>query len=164
MPTLVACPHCGKGNPLPASSSAQTGTCQWCHRKYELIGDGQAVAPAPRSRPAMSESLNLSKPCTKCGSVLPAEAKYCLVCGEAVPEPDTSSQVVALRQEIAQLRGQVESLRATVGSTHLPPTSLLSDNFMTRAFTVLGHSMTAGLVVAIPFYVLVFIFARMFSR
>ncbi len=40
----------------------------------------------------------------------------------------------------------------------MPRTNLLSNDFMTRAFAVYGHALTAGLLVSIPVYVLVLLF------
>ena len=34
---------------------------------------------------------------------------------------------------------------------------LLSDSFLKRAFAVLGHYLVASLIIAIPFYILIFI-------
>jgi len=39
----------------------------------------------------------------------------------------------------------------------LPDTKLLSDKFLTRAFTVLGHYFVASIIIAIPAYCVVFL-------
>lgn len=260
---LVTCPHCGKRNPLRAPASAKIDTCQWCHKKYELTGDGQAVAPSPPAQrvvlpAAAKEHLDVAKkayavwvdgyddlfpdeesdgttkimqdaigavadialaagigkheldsalrytfpsaagfeffetamkdpigvvepdedeggfefsesfiqspraaasvpvPCVKCGAALPAAAKYCLACGEAVPEPDSSHQVAALRQEVAHLRGQVESLLAGVEEVRLPQTDLLSESFWTRALAVFGHGLAFQVALIVVMYVVIF--------
>jgi hypothetical protein len=38
--------------------------------------------------------------------------------------------------------------------THLPATSLLSDSFLRRAFTVFGHYFVASLIIAIPIWII----------
>ena len=67
----------------------------------------------------------------------------------------------ATAQELARLRQRVESLERgtdlSLGHDVLPQTMLLSDSFLKRAFAVLGHYFVASLIIAIPFYILIFI-------
>ncbi len=71
----------------------------------------------------------------------------------------------ATAQELARLRQRVEALERDLdltttlggGRDPLPQTMLLSDSFLKRAFAVLGHYFVASLVIAVPFYVLIFV-------
>ena len=69
----------------------------------------------------------------------------------------------ATAQEIARLRARIEALErdidlpSALGREPLPQTALLSDSFLTRAFAVLGHYVVASLLIALPFYVLIFV-------
>ena len=57
--------------------------------------------------------------------------------------------------EIEMLKSRVSELEGTSGKiTKLPRTSLLNENFLTRAFTVWGHNFVAGIIIAIPFWIL----------
>ena len=69
----------------------------------------------------------------------------------------------ATAQEIARLRARIEALErgvdlpSALGREPLPQAALLSDSFLTRAFAVLGHYVVASLLIALPFYVLIFV-------
>jgi len=52
-----------------------------------------------------------------------------------------------------QMQAQTSSLQAIRES--LPNSGILSQKFLTRAFTVYGHMLVAGLLIAIPFYCLI---------
>jgi hypothetical protein len=69
------------------------------------------------------------------------------------------SAVEKLTAELQALKTRVSSLeKANVSQKMLPTTNLLSHSFLTRAFAVLGHYFVAGLIIAVPFYILMFIF------
>ena len=55
---------------------------------------------------------------------------------------------------IAKLEGRVAALEKRVGA--LPETALLSQSFLSRAFTVWGHLFVAQLILAIPFAIFFF--------
>ena len=77
-------------------------------------------------------------------------------------EPDLTAQLLEAKQEIAQLRARVERLEHPGGTTDtLPRTQLLDHSFIKRAFAVLGHYLVAALIITIPFYLLLFLFALM---
>jgi len=65
-------------------------------------------------------------------------------------------RVVALERENRDLEGQKQNLNAYIGELGgdaqklLPKTSLLSPNFLMRAFTVWGHYFVAQLIISIP--------------
>lgn len=68
-----------------------------------------------------------------------------------------------LRDELDRSQKQIQvlhqrlSLLEQTGPRKLPETLLLSDNFLKRAFTVLGHNMVASLIIMVPFYLLMFL-------
>ena len=73
-------------------------------------------------------------------------------------ESELTKALESATEEIQSLKMRLNALeQASGGKTGLPDTKLLSDNFLTRAFAVWGHSLAAGLIVAIPFYIIVFI-------
>lgn len=60
-----------------------------------------------------------------------------------------------LESQIAELRKRVNELESTFEvAPRLPRTSLISDSFLKRAFAVYGHSMVAGLIIALPAYLI----------
>jgi hypothetical protein len=60
----------------------------------------------------------------------------------------------ALR-EIDELKEQIKKFEANLGKERIVPrTNLLNENFLTRAFTVWGHNFVAGIIIAIPFWIL----------
>ena len=65
-----------------------------------------------------------------------------------------SNEILELQQRVQVLETRLESIEAS-GSADLPQTSLLSPNFLARAFTVWGHYFVAnlliGLAIALPF-------------
>jgi len=62
--------------------------------------------------------------------------------------------------EIETLKSEVNRLKSSSDlEQRLPRTNLLSHSFLTRAFTVLGHYFVASLIIVIPIYILIFIFA-----
>ena len=64
--------------------------------------------------------------------------------------------------EIENLKNRVKDLEQPSGKAEkIPRTNLLSENFLTRAFTVWGHSFVAGIIIAIPFWVLGLVIAVM---
>ena len=68
-----------------------------------------------------------------------------------------------LQEELARSQKQIQALHQRLTmleqsrTTNTPETMLLSDNFLKRAFAVLGHSMVASLIVSVPFYILLFL-------
>jgi hypothetical protein len=61
---------------------------------------------------------------------------------------------------IARLEGRVAALEKRVAA--LPETALLSQSFLSRAFTVWGHLFVAQLILAIPF--VIFFFAALMDE
>lgn len=77
-------------------------------------------------------------------------------------ESDLTAQLQEVNQAIAQLRARVERLEHLGGATDaLPRTQLLDQSFLKRAFAVLGHYLVAAFIIAIPFYLLLFLLALM---
>jgi hypothetical protein len=70
-----------------------------------------------------------------------------------------------LHLEISQLKERIGVLENLVNqNSKLPKTNLLSDSFIKRAFAVLGHYIIAGLIIAIPFYLLTILIIVFLSR
>lgn len=67
-----------------------------------------------------------------------------------LPRSNEPAEVELLRARVARLEARIDEI---------PRTMLLSRSFMARAFAVLGHYLVAGLIIALPFYVLMFFFA-----
>jgi hypothetical protein len=70
------------------------------------------------------------------------------------------SQNKTLRDALAQVkhRAEAQTFKTERG---LPDTGLVSDSFLTRAFTVWGHYFVAQLIIGIPLFIcyLIFLFA-----
>jgi len=78
---------------------------------------------------------------------------------------EISNALEKAMQDIEGLKSEINELKSKgdLGS-HLPRTNLLSDNFLTRAFTVLGHYIVASLIIVLPIYLLIFIIAMLASQ
>lgn len=74
-------------------------------------------------------------------------------------------RLLALERENQALQGQKEILNHYIqelggdAQKMLPKTSLLSPNFLLRAFTVWGHYFVAQLIISIPITIISFIIA-----
>lgn len=72
-------------------------------------------------------------------------------------------------EELTRAKKQIQVLHqrlATLehgGKRSVPDTMLLNDSFLKRAFAVLGHSMVASIIIALPFYALMFFILIMFG-
>jgi hypothetical protein len=77
-------------------------------------------------------------------------------------ESDLSKSLEQAIAEIETLKTRIDSFERSMNLRRtLPNTSLLSDKFLQRAFAVLGHNFVASLLISIPFYVIIFLFALM---
>ena len=77
-------------------------------------------------------------------------------------ESDMSKSLDQAIAEIEALKTRIDGLERSMKlRSALPDTALLSDKFLQRAFAVLGHNFVASLLISIPFYVLIFLFALM---
>lgn len=65
-----------------------------------------------------------------------------------------SMKLEQLEDQIATLSDENEALRERI-----PDTNLISPKFLNRAFTVWGHYIVAGFIIAIPFMCLTGLFA-----
>ena len=86
--------------------------------------------------------------CPKCGAEAGDTQSFCIACGGAIhraapvpgSEPETaSSPAMAKLQELRARLAEVE--------VRVPKTNVLSPKFWTRAFAVLGHNLSAVLVI-----------------
>lgn len=66
--------------------------------------------------------------------------------------------------EIRGLRERVSRLEAlSDGYDRLPRTALLSDKFLTRALAVFGHNFVVGLMIAVPFWLMMLVMVILIS-
>ena len=70
-------------------------------------------------------------------------------------EQELAHQLAMANEQIVLLRNSIHSLESR--TTSLPKTMLLDDSFLKRAFAVLGHYFVASMIIAIPFYILLFV-------
>ena len=64
--------------------------------------------------------------------------------------------------EIDNLKKQIKKIESNSDKVQkIPHTNLLNENFLTRAFTVWGHNFVAGIIIAIPFWILGLVIAVM---
>lgn len=73
---------------------------------------------------------------------------------DIVPQNQEELTIQALQSRIADLEKQVQmqSLELETLVQRVPDSLIISPNFLKRAFTVYGHSMVAGLIVAVPIW------------
>jgi hypothetical protein len=71
---------------------------------------------------------------------------------------DLVNQIKALQESLHSLEQKVQYLEA-----NSPQTWLLSDNFLKRAFAVMGHYLVASLIIGIPFYIIMILLMLMFG-
>lgn len=65
-----------------------------------------------------------------------------------------------IQQEIMNLKNKINYLENHLNyQPKLPVTNILSDNFLKRAFAILGHYTVASLIIVIPLYIIIFIIA-----
>lgn len=109
--------------------------------------------------------------CPSCSKFTPDESSFCQHCGSPIPksnsgkhpsvsEPqvpisaDFLSRIASIEERLVAIERRPASSTRSLPS-ELPNTSLLSDKFLTRAFTVWGHVFVAQLLIALPIYLLV---------
>lgn len=73
-----------------------------------------------------------------------------------MPDQDMQKQLDDTKTEISSLRNRIQQLEQGPGG-NLPRTWPLDRSFLKRAFTVWGHSAVAGLIIAVPFWVVLLI-------
>lgn len=74
-------------------------------------------------------------------------------------------RIMQLEGQVAQLEQQLQAQTASLQAIResLPNSGILSQKFLTRAFTVYGHVLVAGFLIAIPIYCLIFLFGGLSS-
>ena len=75
----VPCAHCGMMNPL------DTTTCSTCGQPLNPASQASVPGPAAAPFPATGATTNLTERlCPHCGSVNPAQARFCNQCGTSI--------------------------------------------------------------------------------
>jgi len=71
---------------------------------------------------------------------------------------EPTAQIEDLRLEVDRLRDRTTQIeRHYEVAPRMPRTNVISETFLKRAFAVWGHSFVASLIIAVPFYVLMFL-------
>lgn len=74
-------------------------------------------------------------------------------------EQQLARELADARREIENLRHRLDVLETDARHQDLPPTALLDHSFFKRAFAVWGHYFVAGLIIGLPFYMLIMFLA-----
>ena len=69
---------------------------------------------------------------------------------------ELQSKMILLEEQVQAQAGEIEAL-----NERIPDSNIISPNFLKRAFTVWGHYVVAGFIVALPFLCLTMFFAFM---
>ena len=79
---------------------------------------------------------------------------------EMIPQNQGELALLQLENKIELLEAQVQQQADEISSLtdRLPDTNLISPNFLKRAFTVWGHYVVAGFIIAVPFICLMMMF------
>lgn len=112
-----------------------------------------------------------SSPCRKCGAALVPGAGYCHACGTSTssgPDAELPRRVAQLEDRLKRLTDVVDqhadvvngqAAQVTAMENRLNSSSLFSDSFWTRAWAVVGHNLSVGLLV----YLVLFVVAIMLA-
>ena len=82
--------------------------------------------------------------------------------------PESSNSPDGLQIQLGQLKSQIEQLQEQFKAQEIelaelkdriPDSNIISPKFLNRAFTVWGHYVVAGFIIAIPFICLTGLFA-----
>ena len=82
--------------------------------------------------------------------------------------PESSNSPDGLQIQLGQLKSQIEQLQEQFKAQEIelaelkdriPDSNIISPKFLNRAFTVWGHYIVAGFIIAIPFICLTSLFA-----
>lgn len=164
----VTCPHCGKTSPQ------HLARCQWCHK--DMAKSPESIAHQRKqkeTRAVDDDATDLSQtPCAKCGEYLIVGKAFCASCGEPVSGHD---EIALLRDQVAKLEKRVKEQSRLITQhadvindansdiaaieSLINSSSLYSDSFWTRSFTIWGHSLALQGAILAGFYVLLFTFA-----
>jgi hypothetical protein len=78
--------------------------------------------------------------------------------GELIPRYQGELSLEQLQAKVDKIERQlqVQSIDIEGISKRVPDTNIINPNFLKCAFTVYGHVIVAGLIIAVPIYCLVF--------
>jgi len=69
---------------------------------------------------------------------------------------ELQSKMILLEEQVQAQAGEIEALHERI-----PDSNIISPNFLKRAFTVWGHYIVAGFIIALPFLCLTMFFTFM---
>jgi len=72
---------------------------------------------------------------------------------------DLEKNIILMEKRIEDLEQNLERNK----QIYINP-GLNNESFLRRAFTIFGHNIVAGLILSIPFYLIMFIFGILLSR
>ena len=73
---------------------------------------------------------------------------------DIIPQNLEENSLEALQSRVAELEKQLQmqSLELETLVQRVPDSLIISPNFLKRAFTVYGHNLVAGLIIAVPIW------------
>jgi hypothetical protein len=145
---VAKCPHCSHpiGNKHPYS---------WCAECGEPLSP-QILEMLP---PPIPDPVPTNLHCSTCGAKAVKHARFCYICGAAVTVITAPSQSAPIPRHGTQ-PSRLDSFETRLRTLEdrLPSTNLLSKDFWTRAFAVVGHGLAVQLaLLIIIWFVIVFL-------
>jgi flagellar biosynthesis protein FliR len=79
---------------------------------------------------------------------------------ELIPKNEAELSLAEVKTKIEMLEEQLllQSIEIETLNSRIPDSNIISPNFLKRAFTVWGHYVVAGFIIAIPFMCLSMLF------
>jgi len=71
-------------------------------------------------------------------------------------DADLRQELDGVLASIQSLQNRIMELERNSGAVRIPQTSLLSDSFLKRAFTIWGHNFVVSMIIAIPIWFVIF--------
>jgi len=72
-------------------------------------------------------------------------------------DTDMRQELDGALASLQALQSRVAELERNSGTARIPQTSLLSESFLKRAFTIWGHNFVAGIIIAIPIWLVILV-------
>jgi hypothetical protein len=79
----------------------------------------------------------------------------------SVPYDGLQTQLIQLNSQVEQLQARIQTQEIELAelNSRIPDSNIISPKFLNRAFTIWGHYVVAGFIIAIPFVCLTSLFA-----